>query len=239
MQHTKKYLTRKPRLGSVFDTFDTDKSGNLSRGEIFRMVRLSKPKFSNDDLTALFNKMDTNHDHKVDRNEFIMYYFNLFFAETDAEFEERVEEAFQGRRKVKLQMLFNMYDLDGNGYLDLNEFALMLKLNGRKFVSADVILDTLIKIDKNHDRKVEFPEFMDYMNTLCTNMDDVYFNKAVGNMMTAAQKTKDAYKAKIAAGVSTTATGAAAAAPAVGSAAAGAAFHQPGQHGQGHGHTKK
>jgi len=202
------------------------------------MVRLSKPKFTNDELTALFNKMDTNHDHKVSKDEFVVYYFNLFFNETDSEFAERVEEAFQGRRKVKLQSLFNMYDLDGNGYLDLNEFALMLKLNGRKFVSADVILDTLIKVDKDKNRRVDFNEWMDYMGSLCAQMDDVHFNKAINNMLTAAQKSKEDAKKLLQAGVSA-ASATATAVPAVGSKAADLQFHQPGSHGHGHGHTHK
>jgi calmodulin len=240
MQYTKKFLTRKPRLSSVFDTFDTDHSGNLNRGEIFRMVRLSKPKFTNDDLTALFNKIDTNHDHKVSRDEFILYYFNLFFNETEAEFVERVEEAFQGRRKVKLQMLFNMYDLDGNGILDLNEFALMLRMNGRKFVSADDILNTLCKIDKDHNRKVDFNEWMDYMGSIIAQMDDKHFNKAVNSMIGAAQSSKEESKKKLQAAVTTAsaqATPAATHTPAVGSAAPVAAHAQAkGVQPHGHGH---
>jgi hypothetical protein len=47
----------------------------------------------------------------------------------------------EGRRKVKLQILFDALDVDKNQSLDLNEFAAMLRLNGRKFVSPDVILD--------------------------------------------------------------------------------------------------
>jgi len=222
IQYTKKFLTRKPKLAEVFDTFDSDKSKFLSRGEVFRMVRLSKPKFTNEDLTHLFNTMDANHDHKVSKDEFVLYYFTLFFNESDGEFFERVEEAFQGRRKVKLQMLFNMYDLDGNGSLDLNEFSLMLKLNGRKFVSADDVLNTLIKIDKDHNRKVDFNEWMDYMGGLCAHMDDKHFNKAVNNMITAAQQSKEESKKKMGAATasaSARASSSAAASPAVGSVA--------------------
>jgi len=239
IQFTKKFLIRKPKLVEVFNTFDTDKSTFLNRGEIYRMVKLSKPKFTNDELSALFAKMDTNHDHKVSKDEFVLYYFNLFFNETDSEFAERIEETFSGRRKVKLQMLFNMYDLDGNGILDLNEFALMLKLNGRKFVSADVILDTLIKVDKDKNRKVDFSEWMDYMGGMCAQMDDAHFNKAINNMMAAAQKNKEdekANQASLAARVTTSAS--AAASPAVGSKpVADPQFAQKGVHGHGHGHT--
>jgi len=190
METTKKYLVRKPALGKVFDHFDLDKSGTLNRGEIYKMVKISKPKFTNEELSAIFDKMDTNHDHKVDRNEFILYYFKLTYNDTQSEFDERIEQTFEGRRKHKLQALFNMYDVDQNGYLDTNEFALMLKMNGRKAVSADDVLDTLIKIDKNHNKKVEYKEFLDYIGGLIAHMDDATFNKAVSNMMKAAPLAK-------------------------------------------------
>jgi len=237
IEFTKKFLVRKPKLLAVFLKFDTDHSGFLNRGEIYRMVRLSKPKFTNDELSALFNKMDTNHDHKVSKDEFILYYFNLFFNETEAEFAERIVETFEGRRKIKLQSLFNMYDLDGNGYLDLNEFSLMLKLNGRKFVSADIILDTLIKVDKDKNRRVDFSEWMDYMGGLCAQMDDDHFNKAINNMMAAAQKGKDDAKTNQAKVTATPAAGTTAT-PAVGSKpVADPQFHQKGAHGHGHVHV--
>jgi len=190
MHFTKKFLKRKPKLATVFDTFDSDHNGFLDRGEIYRMVKLSKPRFTNDELNELFKKMDTDHDHKVSKTEFVLYYFHLFFNESDADFEQRVEEAFQGRRRVKLQVVFNAYDLDANGFLDLNEFSLMLKMNGRKFVSAEDILDTLVKIDRDHNRKVDFKEWSEYMNGLIAPMDDRQFNKAVHNMLGAARGDK-------------------------------------------------
>jgi hypothetical protein len=104
-------------------------------------------------------------------------------------------------------------------------------------------VQTLIKVDKDHNRRVEFPEWMDYMGSLCAQMDDMYFNKAVNNMIAAAQKSKEEAKAKLASGVAAASAGAsagAAAAPAAGSAAAGsAAFHQKGEHGHHHGHSHK
>jgi Ca2+-binding EF-hand superfamily protein len=196
---TKMYLERKPALGSIFDKFDTDKSGLLDRGEIFRMVRLCNPNFSNDELNNLLKKLDADSNERVDRNEFINYYFNLFRTDNDATFRERLETTFNGRRKVKLQTVFNAYDLNGDGVLSLDEFSLMLKMNGRKFVSPEQILETLIKIDKDKNRKVDFNEWMSYMEGLIAYMDDDRFNKAVKNMMAAAKApttTKDKIEGK-------------------------------------------
>jgi Ca2+-binding EF-hand superfamily protein len=199
IQTTKMYIERKPALGSIFDKYDTDKSGSLDRGEIFRMVRLCNPNFTNEELQALLKKLDADNNEKVDRNEFVQYYFTVFSKDNDATFRERLETTFNGRRKVKLQSVFNMYDLNGDGVLSLDEFSLMLKMNGKKFVSPDVILDTLVKIDKDKNRKVDFTEWMAYMEGLIAYMDDDRFNKAVKNMIEAAKKpatTKDKVEAK-------------------------------------------
>jgi Ca2+-binding EF-hand superfamily protein len=196
---TKMYLERKPALGAIFDKFDGDKSGLLDRGEIFRMVRLCNPNFTNEELNALLKKLDADSNERVDRNEFINYYFNLFRSDNDATFRERLETTFNGRRKVKLQTVFNAYDLNGDGVLSLDEFSLMLKMNGRKFVSPEQILETLIKIDKDKNRKVDFNEWMSYMEGLIAYMDDDRFNKAVKNMLAAAKTpagTKDRLESK-------------------------------------------
>jgi len=194
MQHTTKFMRRKPKLAAVFVHFDEDKSGFLDRGELYRMVRLSKQNFTNEDLTELFKKIDTNHDNKISKDEFVLYYFNLFFAADDAEFDVRVEEAMQGRRKVKLQILFNTLDEDGNGTLDLNEFGRMLRLfsTESKLVKSDDILDTLVKIDRDHNRKVDYNEWMAYMNSLFATMDDRIFYATLSKLQRAVQTDREA-----------------------------------------------
>jgi Ca2+-binding EF-hand superfamily protein len=194
MQHTARFLRRKPKLANVFAHFDNDKSGFLDHGELYRMVRLSKPRFTNDELKALYSKIDTNHDNKIDKNEFVLYYFNLFFGENDEEFETRVEEAMQGRRKVKMQTLFNQLDEDGNGSLDLNEFGRMLRIfsqQAKDVVKSDDILDTMVKIDRDHNRKVDYKEWLEYMNGLFASMDDRAFYRTITRFSTAVRTERE------------------------------------------------
>jgi Ca2+-binding EF-hand superfamily protein len=101
-----------------------------------------------------------------------------------------------GVRKVKLQMIFNAYDLNNDGALDMQEFGRMLRLNGRleNVVSGDDILDVLTKIDKDHDRKVEFNEWLSYVSPLLVSMSDHDFNRWCAAFMKAHKDSKTAIK---------------------------------------------
>jgi Ca2+-binding EF-hand superfamily protein len=189
---TRRYLERKPALANVFDKFDVDRSGHLDKSEMFRMVKLCQPKATSDELTVLLKKLDTDNDEKISKIEFVGYYFKVFALDDDISFKERIETTFNGRRRVKLQSVFNGYDLNNDGVLDLAEFSNMLKMNGKKFVTPEQIQETLVKIDKNKDKKVDFGEWMAYMEALIAYMDDEKFNLAVHNMMGAAKPAASA-----------------------------------------------
>jgi Ca2+-binding EF-hand superfamily protein len=185
--HTSMYVHRKTALGHLFDKFDVNHDGKFDRGELYHMIVLSNPQFRNSQLNKLFNKMDSDHDGRVSRKEFVQYYFQEFIHDSDDEFDLRLEQTHAGRRKMKLRSVFNAYDTDGNGTLDTKEFASMLTMNGRKFISADEILETILALDSNRDRAIDFAEWSRYMAGIIAHMDDKRFDKAVRNMLRAAQ----------------------------------------------------
>jgi Ca2+-binding EF-hand superfamily protein len=191
IEHLKKYLVRKPVLGKVFDKFDGDRSGTLDRGEIYRMVKLNRPHLTNEDVTSLMKEMDIDHDKKISKDEFVTYYFKECEDMSDKEFEARIESTFKGRRQVKLEQLFNMYDLDASGFLDVNEFMHFLTRNGRDTISSDDAIKVIGKVDKSHDHKIQFDEWMDYMSHIFSKMDDDHFNVTIGKLTHYAQNPVD------------------------------------------------
>jgi len=191
IEHLKRYLVRKPVLGKVFDKFDGDKSGSLDRGEIYRMVKLNRPHLTNDDVTSLMKEMDIDHDKKISKDEFVTYYFQVFNDASDKEFEARIEATFKGRRQVKLEQLFNMYDLDASGFLDVNEFMHFLTRNGRDTIAADDAIKVIGKVDKSHDHKIQFDEWMEYMSHIFAKMDDDHFNDTYKKLVHYAQNPVD------------------------------------------------
>ena len=183
IKKTVKFVTRKPALAALFAHFDVNKDGNLDIGEMYHMIKLSKSKVTMEELKELVDEIDTNHDHKVDVDEFVHYFFFCFQLDNDEEFAHRMDISMRGLRVVKLNQVFDSYDRDGNGVLDVNEFSAMLRHNGRKHVDAETVLDTLVKFDSNGDRKVDFKEFLAHMATMVALMDDKTFAKAVKNML--------------------------------------------------------
>jgi len=191
IEHLKKFLIRKPVLAKVFEKFDGDKSGTLDRGEIYRMVKLNRPHLTNDDVTSLMTDMDIDHDKKISKDEFVTYYFKECEDLSEKEFDARIESTFKGRRQVKLEQLFNMYDLDASGTLDVNEFMHFLTRNGRDTIAADDAIKVIGKVDKSHDHKIQFDEWMDYMSHIFAKMDDDHFNATYKKLVHYAQNPVD------------------------------------------------
>lgn len=191
IKETIKFATRKPKLMEVFEAFDTDGNGTLDRGELYQMCKLCKPKWKNEQLTQLLKAMDADGNNKVDKREFAEYYFRMLENDNDDEFAEHVDMMFHGRRRHKLKAVFTAWDFDANGELSVNEFCAMLRMNGRKFVSADDVLDTVVKFDVDKDRKISFAEWVRHMSGMISMMDDSQFNKAVSNMINASTSKGD------------------------------------------------
>jgi len=92
-----------------------------------------------------------------------------------------------------------MYDLNNDGILDLGEFGAFvkkLKEDGRTFTSSDDVLDLLIKIDSNKDRKVDFEEWSKFLTGLFAFFDDSYFNKALKNLVPGSTPSEESKSSK-------------------------------------------
>jgi len=155
------------------------------------MVKLNRPHLTNDDVTSLMTDMDIDHDKKISKDEFVTYYFKECEDLSEKEFDARIESTFKGRRQVKLEQLFNMYDLDASGTLDVNEFMHFLTRNGRDTIAADDAIKVIGKVDKSHDHKIQFDEWMDYMSHIFAKMDDDHFNATYKKLVHYAQNPVD------------------------------------------------
>lgn len=126
------------RCSKFFDEADTDKTGSLSKLELYRVLQKSGVKA--DGVLKSFNDMDSNKDGSVTKAEFM--------AELSKIHPKDVLES-------DLRTEFSKWDPDGSGYITLDEMKQVMAKRGLNPEHA-----SLGDMDVNEDNKVNFEEFL-------------------------------------------------------------------------------
>ncbi|XP_076097623.1 neo-calmodulin-like isoform X2 [Mytilus galloprovincialis] len=140
-------------IRNTFELFDADKSGALSREEIAKVVRNTGCNPTEKELEEMFKAIDTDGYGEVQFNQFLEYYAKHFYDPLRNE-EQETREAF------------SMFDLNGDGYIDLHELkTVMTKMGDEKMSEAD-FREMIKEADVNFDGKVDYTEFARMMNKM-------------------------------------------------------------------------
>ncbi|VDH98022.1 Hypothetical predicted protein [Mytilus galloprovincialis] len=127
-------------IRNTFELFDADKSGALSREEIAKVVRNTGCNPTEKELEEMFKAIDTDGYGEVQFNQFLEYYAKHFYDPLRNE-EQETREAF------------SMFDLNGDGYIDLHELkTVMTKMGDEKMSEAD-FREMIKEADVNFDGK--------------------------------------------------------------------------------------
>merc|ERR1719265_3020541 len=132
------------RLYKRFKKLDVDSSGTITLSEFKSIPELSM----NPLLERIIELFDTDHDNTVSFQEFIKA-LSVFTAGTS--------------KDDKLRFAFNVYDIDGDGYISNGELYMTLKqMSGTNLTEEQlqqVVDKTIMENDLNHDGKLSFEEF--------------------------------------------------------------------------------
>jgi len=87
------YSTLSPEITSVlkgllldaFAAYDSDQNGTLERSEIRVFLKDFHETIDEDDVTAIFNKVDNNHDDLISLDEFVLLCYHLIVIEDDGD----------------------------------------------------------------------------------------------------------------------------------------------------------
>ena len=139
------------RLKKIFEAFDTNKDGALSREELidgyftlfgdFRMAEV--------EVERIMKKVDVNENGRIDYSEFLMATSNV--------------NNLLGSKK--LQMAFEQFDLDGNGVISVDELHKVLG-GDDKTVDKQYWMSIIKEVDKDNDGCIDFSEFKAMMNMM-------------------------------------------------------------------------
>ena len=137
----------KARLYKVFKSLDKDGDGQLDRNELkeayAKNIKLTS---TEDEITAIFAKVDVNNTGHIDFTEFLL-------ATMDYK---------KGIREKELRQIFNLIDKDRNGCLDRDEIAEFFNLTGAD--KADSLQQLIDEADTNKDGLITMEEFFIMMN---------------------------------------------------------------------------
>jgi len=146
--------TELKRLWRRFKKLDKDNSGTLTADEFLSVPELA----CNPLLERVIAIFDTNKDDEIEFKEFIAALST--FSE-------------KGNTEAKLKFAFQIYDMDGDGYISNGELFQVLKMmvgdNLNEVQLQQIVDKTILEADIDRDGKISYEEF----RQMISNTDDI------------------------------------------------------------------
>lgn len=133
----------------IFDKFDKNGDGKISSSELEEMMTKLGTQTTEEEVKRMMAELDKNGDGYVDLKEFAEFHCS---ADTDRK---------EGSDK-ELRDAFDLYDLDKNGVISVNELHSVLRKLGEKCSLSDC-RRMISSVDADGDGNVNFEEFKKMM----------------------------------------------------------------------------
>jgi Ca2+-binding EF-hand superfamily protein len=148
-------------LRDLFDRFDTEQNGFLSRKEMLAAVHSMGVKLTEAEAAALADHFDANGNGTVAFSEFSFGFFNR----RSLICKWRMAKGPGMRSDASIMMIFRKYDADASGRLEAGEFARCLSDMGIRL--SELELQILAEqFDENRDGYIQPKEFLRFMKKL-------------------------------------------------------------------------
>uniref|UniRef100_A0A3Q1AXV3 Troponin C, skeletal muscle n=1 Tax=Amphiprion ocellaris TaxID=80972 RepID=A0A3Q1AXV3_AMPOC len=141
-QEARSYLSEEmlAEFKAAFDMFDTDGGGDISTKELGTVMRMLGQNPTREELDEIIE-------------EFLVMMVRL------------LKEDQAGKSEEELAECFRVFDKNGDGYIDRDEFALIIRSTGES-ISEEEIDELLKDGDKNADGMLDFDEFLKMMENV-------------------------------------------------------------------------
>eukprot|EP00913_Durusdinium_trenchii_P000431 g394.t1 len=98
----------------IFDRFDVDGSGVLERHELMKVLRVLDSEITTSEIQRILQELDKSKDGKVSYKEFLSWL-------KEGELASKLKAVTGPMREKRVKEAFDMYDLSGDGFLDMEE----------------------------------------------------------------------------------------------------------------------
>mmetsp|Transcript_65607 Transcript_65607/g.182462 ORF Transcript_65607/g.182462 Transcript_65607/m.182462 type:complete len:593 (-) Transcript_65607:76-1854(-) len=149
------------RILSLFRAWDADGDGSISYGDLRRLMRfVTNGRIPDRTLEQLMQIADTNKSGCIELEEFVTWVFNPKTGMFGKDIEpSRIESSKCPAILDALREWFKVLDLNHNGFLDYEEFAIACLLL-RSDMSVEEINEDFEALDANRNRKITLDEFL-------------------------------------------------------------------------------
>ncbi|KAL3635021.1 Calmodulin-like protein 3 [Castilleja foliolosa] len=136
-------------LTRVFQMFDRNGDGRITKQELNDSLENMGIFIPDKELTVMIDKIDVNGDGCVDIGEFADLYRNIM---DERDVEEDMREAF------------NVFDLNGDGFITVDELnSVLASLGVKQGWAAEDCKKMIMRVDCDGDGMVDFSEFKQMM----------------------------------------------------------------------------
>ncbi|KAK3093112.1 hypothetical protein FSP39_011207 [Pinctada imbricata] len=139
-------------IREAFTLFDTDRSGSITKDELYNVIMNHGHKFTDEEAKQLISEADKDGDGRVNYEGMVYVGYTVGNAFIPSGVAPRRDEKF-----------FNKIDTDGNGKLDPNEIRTLLQSLNQNPTEGDV-QQLIENYDKNGNGVMEFEEFVDFLD---------------------------------------------------------------------------
>lgn len=143
---SKGYQPNIDEMKFVFDKFDTNRDGKISKEEYKAAVRILGKGTADAEMLQAFKSIDADGDGFIDFQEFA----------------EMMRNMGDGVDSNDIRSAFRVYDLDGNGKISAEELMQVMKKMGER-CSLDACRQMIRGVDANGDGLIDMDEFVTMM----------------------------------------------------------------------------
>lgn len=152
----------KQELESVFEMFDKNKDGKISCEELGVVLRTLGHRYSQTEIEDMIKNADKNDNGFVEYDEFVLL-MKRASAATAAQ--EGEEEAVPKEKADEAREAFEIFDMDGNGFIDRHELRFIMSRLGENPEEED-ICEMFRHADLNGDGLIDYGEFTHLMTIM-------------------------------------------------------------------------
>jgi calcium-dependent protein kinase len=136
------------KLKDEFDKIDENKDGEISKPELIKCLETMYPSVEAiKKANEIFEEIDFNNDGSISFSEFLTV--NM-----------KKEQILNEDMLIKA---FKLFDLDGNGYITINELKETMPF---EIISNQQWIDLVSEVDKDGDCQISFEEFKEMMQKI-------------------------------------------------------------------------